>query len=144
MQKTTNYQLNQWESTDKISRADFNADNAAIDAALASKAEQSAVTALSQKLSAAYTADNLPWETGVLDLTDADDGDVAKTFDFEPSAILLGAEEISPGFGINGGSFRMDEFSSSSRYYFSLSGNELIATSVSAAPVAVLQYLALK
>ena len=35
MQKTTNYNLNQWDATDRVTRADFNADNAAIDAALA-------------------------------------------------------------------------------------------------------------
>ena len=38
MQKTTNYNLNQWESTDPIRREDFNADNAAIDMALAAMA----------------------------------------------------------------------------------------------------------
>ena len=32
---TTNYQLNQWEATDKVLRTDFNADNERIDAALA-------------------------------------------------------------------------------------------------------------
>ncbi len=31
---TTNYKLNQWESTDQVQRMDFNAYNAAIDAAL--------------------------------------------------------------------------------------------------------------
>ena len=30
MQQTTNYQLNQWEATDKLSRADFNADNCSV------------------------------------------------------------------------------------------------------------------
>lgn len=39
MQKTTNYQLNQWEATDKLSRADFNSDNAKLDAALAASAK---------------------------------------------------------------------------------------------------------
>ena len=38
MKKTTNYQLNQWEKTDRILMDDFNADNAIIDAALAGKA----------------------------------------------------------------------------------------------------------
>ena len=33
--QTTNYQLNQWETTDQVLRTDFNADNAKIDAALA-------------------------------------------------------------------------------------------------------------
>lgn len=35
MQQTSNYQLNQWEGTDRILRTDFNADNAKIDAAIA-------------------------------------------------------------------------------------------------------------
>ena len=39
MLQTTNYQLNQWESTDRILRTDFNRDNAALDAALAKKLE---------------------------------------------------------------------------------------------------------
>ena len=151
MTKTQNYNLNKPEVTDPLRLADFNENADKIDAALnslntavGSKAEQSAVTALSRKCDAAYSAGNLPWETGTLDLTDADSGDVAKTFDFEPSAILVGARTISPGFGINGGTFRMDEYSSSSRYYFLLSGNELIATTISGAPTAELYYLALK
>ena len=38
MQHTTNYNLNQWEAGDRVTRADFNADNAKIDAALAAAA----------------------------------------------------------------------------------------------------------
>lgn len=34
MNHTSNYQLNQWEPTDQVLRADFNADNAKIDEAL--------------------------------------------------------------------------------------------------------------
>ena len=34
MQKTTNYQLNQWVKSDRIQMEDFNSDNAKIDAAL--------------------------------------------------------------------------------------------------------------
>ena len=37
MKKTTNYQLNQWEKTDRILMDDFNADNQKIDAALAAR-----------------------------------------------------------------------------------------------------------
>ena len=40
--KTTNYQLNQWEPTDQVLRTDFNADNAKIDAALKGLADQDA------------------------------------------------------------------------------------------------------
>ena len=54
---TTNYNLNQWEATDKVLRTDFNEDNAKIDAALkglsdqvAGKAAQSAVDDLTQSV----------------------------------------------------------------------------------------------
>ena len=45
---TTNYQLNQWEGTDKVLRTEFNADNAKIDAAL--KANADAVDSLETQL----------------------------------------------------------------------------------------------
>ena len=41
MTKTTNYQLNQWEKTDRILMEDFNADNAIIDAALGGMRQRS-------------------------------------------------------------------------------------------------------
>ena len=50
--QTSNYQLNQWERSDKIQMEDFNADNAKIDAALSGKAEASAVEGLSQTVAA--------------------------------------------------------------------------------------------
>ena len=43
MNKTANFQLTQWEKTDRIMMEDFNRDNAAIDAALKSNAD--AITA---------------------------------------------------------------------------------------------------
>lgn len=58
MTKTVNCNLNQWEATDPIRRADFNADNAAIDAALAEKAEKSAVTAVESALNSYKTSNN--------------------------------------------------------------------------------------
>ena len=44
--KTQNYQLNQWVKSDQVRMEDFNADNAKIDAALASKASTSALSSL--------------------------------------------------------------------------------------------------
>ena len=60
---TTNYQLSQWVKSDQVRMEDFNADNAKIDAAIKAveqkanslttgKADASAVTALSQTVSA--------------------------------------------------------------------------------------------
>ena len=55
MNKTPNYQLNQWGAEDRVLRTDFNADNAKIDAAIKavdglarSKADASALAALQQ------------------------------------------------------------------------------------------------
>lgn len=55
MNKTANFQLTQWEKTDRIMMEDFNRDNAAIDAALKSNADKAAAalaaaSALEQKL----------------------------------------------------------------------------------------------
>ena len=47
MDHTTNYQLSQWETTDRILMTDFNSDNAKIDAAL--KASADAVTATNEE-----------------------------------------------------------------------------------------------
>ena len=45
---TTNYNLCQWQPTDQVQRTDFNADNAKLDAALATKAEADALNSLTQ------------------------------------------------------------------------------------------------
>ena len=50
--QTTNYDLNQWLSTDQVLRTDFNADNAKVDTALAGKAEQAALSALAERVTA--------------------------------------------------------------------------------------------
>lgn len=43
MKQTSNYQLNQWEMTDRIQMEDFNRDNEKVDAALAATAQQAAL-----------------------------------------------------------------------------------------------------
>ena len=40
MKQTSNYQLNQWEKTDRILMEDFNGDNAKVDAALKTQTEE--------------------------------------------------------------------------------------------------------
>ena len=47
---TTNYNLNQWEATDKVLRTDFNEDNAKIDAALKANADVAAAAAAAAAL----------------------------------------------------------------------------------------------
>ena len=53
MQHTQNYQLSRWEKDDRIMMEDFNADNEAIDAAIAAKADAEDVTALAESVNAA-------------------------------------------------------------------------------------------
>ena len=48
MNQTTNYQLSQWESTDRILMSDFNGDNTKIDAAL--KANADSIAAVEEEL----------------------------------------------------------------------------------------------
>ena len=54
MNQTQNYQLSQWESTDRILMSDFNSDNAKLDAAL--KSHDAALTALEAENTALQTA----------------------------------------------------------------------------------------
>lgn len=49
MNKTANFQLTQWEKTDRIMMEDFNRDNAAIDAALKSNADKVAAETAARK-----------------------------------------------------------------------------------------------
>ena len=66
MKRTTNYNLCQWEETDRVRRTDFNEDNAKIDAAVkavdgrvdgleASKADKTALAAVEGKISRIVT-----------------------------------------------------------------------------------------
>ena len=55
MQHTTNYNLNQWEDGDVVRREDFNADNAAIDAAL--KSVSDAIATKAEIVFGTYTGD---------------------------------------------------------------------------------------
>lgn len=76
--QTTNYDLNQWLSTDQVLRTDFNADNAKIDAALA---------ALSQLVTGTYEGDG-----------------TAERFislGFTPKALLVFRQEGYPATGSN-------------------------------------------
>lgn len=58
MNKTPNYQLNQWDKSDRIQMEDFNADNAKLEAALAQEtaARAAADTNLQSSMNAAISA----------------------------------------------------------------------------------------
>ena len=75
---TTNYNLNQWEGTDKVLRTDFNEDNAKIDAALKTNADAIAAetaartAAVSSKADAATVAALSQTVSGKADQADVD------------------------------------------------------------------------
>ena len=129
MQKTTNYNLNKPETTDPMRLADFNENSEILDAALA----------------AAYSADNLPWEMGTIDISYAEDGEVIKTFDFEPSAVFLFETGAIGGVLPSGGIAKLSMISDVSYYcYFELSGNTLTLRRVVNRVFTEIQYIALR
>ena len=65
---TTNYDLNQWEATDKVLRTDFNEDNAKIDAALKANADAIAAEAAAREAGDETVAAGNCW-VKVLDAT---------------------------------------------------------------------------
>ena len=79
MQKTANYQLNQWVKSDRIQMEDFNSDNAKIDAALkgnadavaAETAAREAASSLVKLMTATLDANTATWQIDVsgIDLT---------------------------------------------------------------------------
>lgn len=86
MQKTTNYQLNQWVKSDRIQMEDFNSDNAKIDTVLKGNADKAAAA-----LAAVASCGNCKIATG----TYTGNGFYGKdhltslTFPFEPKLVII-------------------------------------------------------
>ena len=96
MQHTQNYQLSRWEKDDRIMMEDFNADNEAIDAALAAKADAEDVTALGETV-AALTAGlgsggqnaRIAWGSYTGNGKYGSGNPTSLTFDFKPMYIVV-------------------------------------------------------
>ena len=71
MNQTSNYQLNQWEKTDRVQMEDFNNDNAKIDAALKAANEAAAAAAANgaKIVTGAYTGNGAATRTISLGFT---------------------------------------------------------------------------
>lgn len=103
--KTSNYQLNQWVKSDKVLMEEFNADNAKIDAALASKASTSALSSAQSTLNSkitnlqstvsgqgtALSLRNCRFVTGSYqgEAQEATSGPVTLTFPYKPVFVFL-------------------------------------------------------
>jgi len=87
--QTEHLKLCQWEEDDEVLRADFNADNAKIDAAVteARAAAAEGIEAVRTMARAAYSPNNLPYVVG----TYTGDGASTRTIylGFTPSAVLI-------------------------------------------------------
>ena len=90
MNKTANFQLTQWEKTDRIMMEDFNRDNAAIDAALKSNADKAAAlqTALASCGNCKIVA-----KTYVGTGQNGQDHPNTLTFDSQPLFVIIGTYE---------------------------------------------------
>ena len=113
--QTSNYQLNQWERSDKVQMEDFNADNAKIDAALGTlatrvsqKAEQSALQAEADARAAAITSLSQSRNCRAVVITYTGTGGAGKdhpntfTFDHKPLFIHVGGEEAAGFSAVRG------------------------------------------
>ena len=84
MNKTPNYQLNQWDKSDRIQMEDFNADNAKIEAALTNAGNCKIAVG-------SYVGTGTYGESNPTTLT----------FDFEPKIIFLDVTTRSTATGMN-------------------------------------------
>ena len=90
MNQTTNYQLSQWESTDRILMSDFNSDNSKIDAAL--KANADAIAAEAAARTAALAAKGnckIEFKTYTGNGGSGSGSPTQITFSGQPTAVLL-------------------------------------------------------
>ncbi|NBI11727.1 hypothetical protein D1641_17310 [Colidextribacter sp. OB.20] len=91
MNATTNYQLNQWEASDRVLRTDFNADNAKIEAALSGLEERAA--ALDR------LATNIAYQAGQLGIVDQ----AANRRGISCRGMVCEAFVVSSGYDCTGG-----------------------------------------
>ena len=90
MNKTANFQLTQWEKTDRIMMEDFNRDNAAIDAALKSSAD--GVAALQTALASCGNC-KIVAKTYVGTGQNGQGHPNTLTFDSQPLLVIIGTYE---------------------------------------------------
>ena len=124
MNKTTNYNLPQWEAADPVRREDFNRAFAALDGA--------------------YSPEKKPWELGNCTIISDLVGTMIKSFDFTPSLVLVWA--ASYYIGLTDGNMTATVRSSASNSglcYFDLIGNQLKLSYFYNGPTKI-SYLALK
>ena len=91
MNQTANYQLSQWESTDRILMSDFNSDNAKIDAALKTNADN--IAALEAVKGNCHVSYHTYVGTGAYSSTDP----TSLTFPELPDLVIIAGENARYG-----------------------------------------------
>ena len=96
MKQTQNYQLNQWEMTDRIRMEDFNGDNEKVDAALAGLREE--IAAVREELAAAVAACGnckIAYGTYTGNGNYGSDHPNCLTFPFEPKLVIVQNKSVA-------------------------------------------------
>ena len=110
---TSNYQLHQWVPEDDFLRTDFNQDFAKIDAALARKAEKSAVTSLQSQVAGKADASTVP---RVVTGTYTGNGTTKSiSLGFQPKVVIIPVSDyyaaaLLPGFTSKAGAITSSGF----------------------------------
>ena len=91
--KTTNYQLNQWQGSDAFLRSDFNEDNAKVEAALTALAAKD--KSLTQLMETKADQSALATKTEIVTGTYTGDGAASQEIllGFQPKAVLVCSEQ---------------------------------------------------
>ena len=135
MEKTQYYNLNKPEVTDPLRVGDFNENADLIDAA---------IKAVEQSVARAWSADNVPWVFGTLDLTGVAIGDVITISDFEPTLLVMWTRLDIPGLATSGYELRVRRHNTGSYHDFLFEGNTLTVTDMNGEPSTTVQYMLLK
>ena len=123
MNKTTNYQLNQWAKSDRVKMEDFNADNAKIDAALKAEADARAA-AVSSLLSSRNCQAYITSYTGTG--TAGENNPNSLSFARRPFFLYIGCETgTSLSIAYGQAASVVSVATSSRRVYFTWSGNSV-------------------
>ncbi len=103
MNKTSNYQLNQWELHDRVMMQDFNADNAKIDAALKAEADARAAADAAIKAEFAKFGNcRIVYTSYVGDGTYERGHETTLTFDGRPLLIFVCGSSFAMGYLLRG------------------------------------------
>ena len=135
MQETSNYNLKKPEPTDPLRLADFNENADIIDGA---------IKAVERSVAGAYGPNNLPWETGTIDMSAGEPGGSVKKFGFVPSAVIVYGASSHVGIACGSIVARVLSATDNGTILLKLQSSTLVLNGISGTTEKTLQYIALK